>query len=132
MLVIKPTDWWKTGGNSCHNKGDDQALWIKGRLSIRDDKDPQIVANLIRPLSDTDPYPGEQTPREGKLYIRLKSQEDAALERIKLILTMFPGQDQLIIYFEDTKKKYGTSCIIHPVLIKELEEMLGKENVVVK
>ncbi len=107
-------------------------LWIKGRLSIRDDKDPQIVANLIRPLSDTDPYPGEQTPREGKLYIRLKSQEDAALERIKLILTMFPGQDQLIIYFEDTKKKYGTSCIIHPALIKELEEMLGKENVVVK
>ena len=105
---------------------------IKGRISLREDKEPQIVAGFVRPLSDTDPLPGEERPKEGKMYVRLKNQDSPALDRIKLILNMFPGDDQLIIYFEDTKKKYGARCVIHRALVKELREMLGEENVVIK
>jgi DNA polymerase-3 subunit alpha len=45
---------------------------------------------------------------------------------------MFPGKDKLVLYFEDTKKRLGSTCVIHPALLSELHEMLGDENVVVK
>ncbi|MGM9521356.1 MAG: DNA polymerase III subunit alpha [Oscillospiraceae bacterium] len=105
---------------------------INGRLSVREDKDPQMVAGFIRPLSDHDPMPGESRKKDRKLYVKLKSASDPALERIKLILIMFPGNEQMVLYFEDTKKRAGTTCVIHDALIKELREMLGDENVVVK
>jgi DNA polymerase-3 subunit alpha len=113
-------------------------VYIRGRLSYRDDKAPQVVANSVRPLSDHDKASApKEAPRavqnkESKLYVRLKSEKDPAFERIKLIMEMFPGEQQMVIYFEDTKKRLGTPCIIHPALLKELREMLGEDNVVVK
>jgi DNA polymerase-3 subunit alpha len=70
--------------------------------------------------------------RERKLYVKLKSSSDKALARIKLLLVMFPGDDQMVIYFEDTKKRVGANCVIHEALTAELKEMLGEDCVVVK
>ena len=42
------------------------------------------------------------------------------------------GEGQAVLYFEDTKKRYGARCLIHPALIQDLKERLGEENVVVK
>ena len=47
-------------------------------------------------------------------------------------MTMFPGTQQMIIYCVQEKKRIGTNCLIHEGLVLELEERLGKENVVVK
>ena len=118
----------------------DSLISIKGRLSIRDEKPPQIMANEIRPLSDLDAQPekGEElrekplASKEKKLYLRLPSVSDARMEKLKLILNMFPGEEKLVIYFVDTGKRAGTSCIIHRALVNELCEMFGEENVVVK
>ena len=54
------------------------------------------------------------------------------LKRIKLILTMFPGTRQMIIYCEKEQKRMGANCLIHEGLVEELKELLGEENVVVK
>ena len=54
------------------------------------------------------------------------------MQRIELVLTMFPGEQSLILYFADTKKRLGTQCIIHDALVQELRELLGDDNVVVK
>ena len=35
-------------------------------------------------------------------------------------------------YFEDIKKQRSCSCLVHGALVKELKELLGEENVVVK
>ena len=51
---------------------------------------------------------------------------------MSLILTMFPGTQQMIIYCEAEKKRMGTRCLIHEALVDELKELLGEENVVVK
>ena len=67
-----------------------------------------------------------------RLFVRLKNEGDKAVARIKLLLVMFPGDDQLVLYFEETKRKIGAKCVIHPALVAELKEMLGDENVVVK
>ena len=45
---------------------------------------------------------------------------------------MFPGKQQMVIYFEDTGKRVGAHCVIHKALVKELQKMLGEGNVVTK
>ena len=45
---------------------------------------------------------------------------------------MFPGTQQMILYCEAEKKRIGARCLIHEGLVLELEELLGRENVVVK
>ena len=108
-------------------------VYVTGKISARDEKEPQIVVDTIRPLSDLDPMPGEEAPpAERKLYVKVPGENHAAYERLKLILVMFPGNDQMVLYFEDTKKKRGARCVIHDALLQELCEMFGKDNVVVK
>ena len=103
-----------------------------GRLTLRDDRDPQITLDGLRPLTDFDPMPGEERQKPSKLYVRMADENDPVFERLKLILIMFPGRDQLIVYFSDSKKRVATRCLIHEALIEELREMLGDENVVLK
>ena len=123
------------GGNYIQ---DNAALLVKGRISVRDEKEPQIMVESIRPLSDLDTPAqslptAEAAPQPGKkLFLRLDSSDAAALRRVELLLTMFPGDDSLVIYFPDIKKQRSARCVIHPTLIAELKELYGEENVVVK
>ncbi len=113
---------------------DNAPLLVTGKISVRDEKEPQLLCDTIRPLTDALPLGQEQAEpvKEQKLYVRLGSVDDPALTRIQRILIMFPGEEQMVIYFTDTKKRIGAHCIIHPALVQELQEMLGQENVVVK
>ena len=112
---------------------------ITGRLSLRDDKDPQIVINRVRPMSDferpTAPEPEKPRPapvRSGSLYLRLDSQEDPRYPKVRAILNMFPGESQVTVFFADTRQRRGTRCGLDERMLRELEAVLGKENVVVK
>lgn len=109
---------------------DNAALIVKGRISIRDEKEPQLMVDEIRPISDLGT--AVTPPPEKRLWVKLKSMDDPALKRIELILTMFPGRQQMIIYCEKEKKKLSAACLIHDALTAELNEMLGEGNVVIK
>ena len=121
---------------------DAAALLVRGRISLRDEKEPQLMVDSIRPLSDLN-VPGASAPRTEApaapasdkprtLYVRLPSREHPLYRRIELLLTMFPGRDRLVLYFEDSKKKAAAPCLIHEALLAELTELCGEENVVVK
>ncbi len=119
-----------SGGGYVHENA---ALIIKGRISVRDEKEPQIMVDSIRPLTDLSiPALVEEPKTNQKLWIKLPGADDARLHRIELILTMFPGDQQMIIWCEREKKRIGAKCLIHKALIEELKEMLGEENVVLK
>ena len=45
---------------------------------------------------------------------------------------MFPGDSGVVLYFEDNKVRRGTRCILARTMLAELENVLGKENVVLK
>jgi len=111
---------------------------ITGRLSLRDDKDPQIVINRARPISDyADAAPDEppvQKPaaRDGKLYLKLPSEDSLEFAKVKAILAMFPGDNQVVLYFADTAVRRGTRCGIRETMLRELHSLLGSGNVVVK
>ena len=109
------------------------------------------MLDAIRPLSDADtllpprevrrggeerrpaPEPARSPgAEEQKLFVKLPGRDDPRLGRIELLLTMFPGNQQLVIWCEKEKKRIGARCLIHEGLLLELQEMLGKENVVLK
>ena len=118
---------------------EDNTVIVRGRISVRDEKDPQFIVDTIYNISDMAYMPQErrqeprQEPRpEQKLWVKLPNREDARLHRIKLLLTMFPGEQQLVIYCEQEKKRLGAHCVIHKALIEELRRLCGDKNVVVK
>ena len=112
---------------------------IVGRLSLRDDKDPQIVINRACPMSDyteqnrlMEKMSGSSVKKEGTLYLRLPTEEGALFGKIRAILNMFPGESPVVVYFADTKQRRGSRCSLDSRMIPELERVLGKENVVIK
>ena len=115
--------------------GENLPVVITGRLSLRDDKEPQIVVNRARPISDFQEQ--QRVPEDIKrfgttLYLRLPSMEDKCFGKVRAILNMFPGDKQVVLYFTDTKQRRGTKCILDNTMIEELENLLGRENVVLK
>ncbi|MFB0920525.1 MAG: DNA polymerase III subunit alpha, partial [Oscillospiraceae bacterium] len=106
---------------------------VKGQISVRDEKDPQLMVETLRPMTDIEPLNrGEKPAEEKALWIKLPSQDDPRLKKIEKILVMFEGEERMIIYCEDTKKRLSARCAIHDSLVRELKELLGSENVVVK
>ena len=118
---------------------ENQPVVVTGRLSIRDEKEPQIVVNRARPISDYadgTPVPEreDQKPAKlsGTLYLRLPSQEGKLFPKVKAILNMFPGENQTVLYFADTKLRLGKRCQLAQSMIGELKNVLGEGNVVLK
>ena len=112
---------------------------ITGRLSLRDDKEPQIVVNRARPISDyaqerTESQPPQlpQQPKNGTLYLRLPAEDDVLYPKIRAILNMFPGNNPVVLFFADTKHRRGTRAALMENMLGELERVLGKGNVVIK
>ena len=112
---------------------------ITGRLSLRDDKEPQIVINRARPMSDFETAePVMEEPRqsaqvlEGKLYLRLPAESDPRHGKVRAILNMFPGDSTAILYFADSGVRRGTRCQIRDNMVQELKNVLGERNVVIK
>ena len=111
---------------------------VTGRLSLREDKEPQIVINRARPMSDfeennlhtADFKPAG--PRQGKLYLRLPTEEGKLFHKIRAILNMFPGNSPVVVYFADTKVRRGTKCVLDDRMLSELTSVLGEDNVVIE
>ncbi len=112
---------------------ENSAVVITGRLSIRDDKDPQIVINRVRPLSDyAEGLTQPQADKAGKLYLQLPGEDHPAYRKVKAILNMFPGEKPVVLYFADTKVRRGTHADFEEIMLGELKELLGSANVVLK
>ncbi len=105
---------------------------VTGRISARDDKPPQLLCDNVRPLNVSGESIKPEETKPVKLYLKLPCEGGREFKKAKCVLNMFPGDTQVVLYFEDTKKRVGTLCLLHEALIKELGEILGEGNVVVK
>ena len=120
---------------------ENQAVVVQGRLSVRDEKAPQIMCDSAYPLSTVDggvPTGLErrsvsEKQMEGKtLFLKFPSIDDPSVRHMKLVFNMFPGTTQVKMVMADTRKVYATQVLLHRALIEEAKETLGEENVVVK
>jgi len=116
---------------------ENSAVVVTGRLSIRDEKEPQIVVNRARPISDfADGAVEPETPvpvvKQGTLYLKLAGETDPNYRKVRAIVNMFPGDSQVKVFFADTRKLRGAKADLDPRMIRELNTVLGGENVVIK
>ena len=115
---------------------ENQAVVVKGRLSVRDEKAPQLLCDSAYPLGGAEPpspagkrvqaVPGQV------LYLKFPSLDHPSVRHMKLVFQMFPGTTAVKMVMADTRKVYGTHAVLHEALLQEARETLGDENVVVK
>ena len=111
---------------------ENSAVVITGRLSLRDDKEPQIIINRVRPITDYSERPEQEQRAPTTLYLRLPGEEGPLYPKVRAILNMFPGSSSAVIYFADTKVRRGTRCAFGESMLRELKNLLGEANVVLK
>lgn len=118
---------------------ENQAVVVKGKLSVRDEKAPQIMCDSAVPLGGGAPLPtpvpaeSEKKLAEGSvLYLKFPGKDSPELRHMKLVFQMFPGSTPVTMVMADTRKRFGTQLLLHRALLQEARETLGEENVVVK
>ena len=108
---------------------------VKGRLSVRDEKPPQIMCDSIYPLEQSVPT-GETQQRQPEeravIYLKVPSMDSREFRQISRVMTMFEGDTPLKVRVADTGKMLGTTCLNHPAFLQECREWLGDDNVVVR
>lgn len=87
----------------------------------------------LRPLGDLEGE-RETLARQGgqKLYLRLPSEFDPIMGKVRLALGMFPGDTEVLLVMADSGKRFGTRCGLTATLHDDLIQWLGKENVILR
>ena len=114
---------------------ENQAVVVKGRLSVRDEKAPQILCDSAYPLSAAGAPAAEGQAAKAPdqvLYLKFPSLDHPSVRHMKLVFQMFPGNAAVKMVMADTRKVYGTHASLHEALLQEARETLGEANVVVK
>ncbi len=119
---------------------ENSAVVVTGRLSIRDEKDPNIIINRARPISDyVEEAPQPEQKAEPKVYssdltlwLKLPSEEDPRYQKVRAIVNMFPGEGTVKLFFADTRKMRGARASLDSRMLDALKKLLNDENVVLK
>jgi DNA polymerase-3 subunit alpha len=118
---------------------ENQAVIIRGKLSVRDEKAPQILCDSAQPLTgEEDPLTPAPPPSGGKilpgkiLYLKFPSNDSPEMTHMKLVFEMFPGLTPVRMVMADNRKVYATECLLHRALIQEAKETLGDKNVIIQ
>ena len=118
---------------------ENSAVVITGKLSVRDEKDPQILINRVRPISDY----ARQMPVEplddkpfifdaSTMYLQLTGESDPRYRKVRAIVNMFPGNQNVVVFFADTRQRRGAQAALDSRMVSELKNLLGEANVVLK
>ncbi|MBR6311534.1 MAG: DNA polymerase III subunit alpha, partial [Oscillospiraceae bacterium] len=124
----------------------DKAIFVTGRISVRDEKEPQLMAEAIRGIDEAPGgdfrapspkrapvnEPAPERPSQRTLWLKFGSEASPDYEYLKKILIMFPGTERVVCYFADSGKKLASACLVHEALVGEMRGRLGEANVVVK
>jgi DNA polymerase-3 subunit alpha len=105
---------------------------ISGRVSLRDEKEPQIIVNRVRPITDFEEAPAQPQPSYGTLYLKLTGEDDPNYRKVRAIINMFPGETCVKVFFADTRRIRVAQAAPADIMLEELKNILGTENVVLK
>ena len=127
-----------------HILNEDNIVYIKGRLSVKEDEEAKLIARDIRDINDKTNFKLNNNNQYNKinktisngLYIRINNINNKELiDSIEEILVRYKGQDNVYICTEQPKKKFKWTkgmININSELVSRLETLLGKENIKVK
>lgn len=105
-------------------------------------KPSKLLADSILPIDSYDPTrldkgrPDPVKTAARRVFIRLPSRSCPQYDKVVNLLEIFDGDIPVILYLEDTKQKLAAPRRLytsgHPLFFKELERLLGAENVATK
>ena len=103
----------------------DKPLVIFGRVSIRDEEQPQIICEKIDFIENFSSQ---------KLYLKVNSLNDENLRKASELLSIYKGNSPVFIFCNDNKKllKSKLHCAIDDELISKLKTIIGESNVALK
>lgn len=106
---------------------EDGFIVVEGRLNLRDDEPPKIIADGISTL---DQY---MEKRQSKLFLKLQGYNEPLWDTIKTVLAKYPGETEVVLYLEKDRKKMKTQSnywvTIQRGLLSELKTILGNDAV---
>lgn len=128
--------------------GEDVAVMVQGRISLREDEEPRILVDSMLALREngtTEPIPktSDVAKQENanqrflipkKLYLRIPSQSAMVSQKAINFVDIFEGSIPVILYNSETKAytplSHGLDAT--PYTVSELMRILGEENVVLR
>ena len=133
----------------------DAPVYIEGTVSIREDRPPEILVNVIDELIENSRYKPKSTvtvkqeskpspqPRSvkastpvtaSKVYLRVPNMECNEYLKAKNIVDIFEGTVKVIFYDSSNAKylDYSAGIELTGYIVSELQRILGKDNVVLK
>lgn len=126
-IVVFPSVYQAVGGVI----KDRAVLFVKGKISCKEDENPKILADMIEPAERFC-----QLQLKRNLCVRLDSKDECGIKAVKMIARKYFSADttnRLNIFFEDIRKMTGiksaptvTMC---SELICELQNYFGDKNV---
>ncbi len=108
---------------------------IEGSVSVKEDEDSKILADRISDISIAEQNKMSKDPLSTKngLWLKLATRKDEKYAKVQELLFIFDGETPVYFYVEDEKLRMVTPrnmwCKYSSLLHKELEGVLGKENV---
>jgi len=133
-LIVFP----KTLDQNGQHLREDNIVVVSGRISVREERDPQIVCDRINPIGEVSGAAVDEPPSsindnsQKTLYVNLPSESDPVSVKIRPMFAMFPGRARTVLRYADSTKLKGTVCDPDTRLVSRLRELLGDSNVVLK
>ena len=114
--------------------GENRAVIVTGKLSVRDEKVPQMIVNQVRSLDSLGEAEAPEPVRAtgSRLCLKLPTEGSMSDRRARAVLQMFPGNTPVILYYPDTGVRLKSFADPQPELLQELREILGAPSVVLQ
>lgn len=113
---------------------EENAVLITGRISIKEEEQPKIICEEVRPLKKAEGIHEQDRPKSTRLYIRTNEPENSdMIKSVNSLLKYFSGNTPVCFYNEQDKTKrmaYRENWVsLNESLLKELKARFGDENV---
>lgn len=105
----------------------------KARVGMREEEEPKLIADAVMKPDALLKADIASQDKWRELYLRVSSESDARIDKVKTLLSIFDGAQPVSLYYLDTKRyerlpgKYRVST--DDVMLRELKKILGSENV---
>lgn len=106
---------------------EDSVVVVKGRISVREEEQPKILADSIEPLKTV-------KVEVNKLFLRLSDDLwKSQIESLKPVLERYKGMSPICVVLRDSRKKFMASreiwVTVSEELINEVKKVIGDDNV---
>lgn len=110
---------------------EDGLITVRGRMSLRPGKSPVIVAENLTSWAKVGEDNSEKRVR--KVYLRFDTKDIDVQDKLKKILTSYPGDNEIVCKCSTTGKAFAFNCKvdINNYLENELCGLLGDQNVII-